>query len=72
MTTLKRDPRYARTQGTHQRGHAQSYGPSYQRLQLHRTRVCQSGGDVPVFRQPEPGGCPHPQLTGLTTKALQT
>ena len=24
------------------------------------------------FAKPEPGGCPHPQLTGLTTKALQT
>ena len=29
-------------------------------------------GDVPVLRQPEPGGCPHPQLTRLTTKAIQT
>ena len=51
---------------------ARSYGSSCQRLWLHRTRVCQSGGDVPVFRQPKLGGCPHPQLTGLTTKVLQT
>ena len=42
------------------------------RLRLHGTRVCQSYGDVPVLRRSEPGGCPHPQLTGLTTKALQT
>ena len=47
-------------------------GQSCQILWLHRTRVCQSCGDVPVLRQPEPGGCSHPQLTGLTTKALQT
>ena len=27
----------------------------------------EGSGDVPIFQQPEPGGCPHPQLTGLTT-----
>ena len=49
-----------------------SYGPSFQGLWVHGTRVCQSCGDVPVLRQPKPGGCPHPQLTGLTTETLQT
>ena len=33
----------------------------------HRTGVRRSSRDVPTFWQSEPGGCPHPQLAGLTT-----
>ena len=28
--------------------------------------------DYDLLWQPEPGGCPHPHLTRLTTKAIQT
>ena len=34
---------------------------------LHGTGVCRGSRDVPTFWQSEPGGCPHPQLAGLTT-----
>ena len=43
-----------------------------QGLQVHGTGVCQGCGNVPVLWQPKPGGCPHPQHTRLTTKAIQT
>ena len=42
-------------------------GQAAQGLWLHGTGVHRGSGDVPIFWQPEPGGCPDPQLTGLTT-----